>query len=245
VTGDTIDPGSVLGSDIRVLVVDDEPLTATAHADYVRRVPGFSVAGIAATGSEALRLIKQSLNSPEDGIDLILLDMNLPDTHGLELCRRIRAAGVEVDVIAITAVRETKVVRASISVGIVQYLIKPFAFALFAEKLGNYLDFRRNFEGIETLTTQTHVDQTLAAFRNPISTQLSKGLSEETLRRVVELLREASAALSASEVAVALTISRITARRYLEYLVDAGLSERLSRYGTPGRPELEYRLGGR
>lgn len=232
-------------ADIRVLVVDDEPLTASAHADYVRRVPGFTVAGIAGTGSEALRLLKESLGSPDARIDLILLDMNLPDTHGLELCRRIRAAGVDVDVIAITAVRETKVVRASISVGIVQYLIKPFTFALFAEKLATYLDFRRGFEGVGTLTTQTDVDQTLAAFRNPSSSQLSKGLSEETLHHVVDLLTDATAALSASEVATALAISRITARRYLEYLADAGLADRLSRYGTRGRPELEYRLGGR
>lgn len=232
-------------TDIRVLVVDDEPLTASAHADYVRRVPGFTVAGVAGTGSEALRLIKQSLGSADARIDLILLDMNLPDTHGLELCRRIRAAGVDVDVIAITAVREMKVVRASISVGIVQYLIKPFTFALFAEKLATYLDFRRGFEGSGTLTTQTDVDQTLAAFRNPSSSQLSKGLTEETLHHVVELLTDATKALSASEVASALSISRVTARRYLEYLADTGQADRLSRYGTRGRPELEYRLGGR
>jgi response regulator of citrate/malate metabolism len=232
-------------ADIRVLVVDDEPLTASAHADYVRRVPGFTVAGVAGTGSEALRLIKESLGSPGARIDLILLDMNLPDTHGLELCRRIRAAGVEVDVIAITAVRETKVVRASILVGIVQYLVKPFTFALFAEKLATYLDFRRGFEGAGTLTTQRDVDQTLAALRNPSSSQLSKGLSEETLRHVVDLLTHATAALSASEVASALAVSRITARRYLEHLADTGLADRLSRYGTRGRPELEYRLGGR
>jgi response regulator of citrate/malate metabolism len=45
---------------IRVLVVDDEPLTAEAHAEYVRRVPGFEVAGVAGDGREALRLLRDA-----------------------------------------------------------------------------------------------------------------------------------------------------------------------------------------
>jgi response regulator of citrate/malate metabolism len=67
--------------------------------------------------------------------------MNLPDIDGLELCRRIRAGGVDVDVIAITAVRSAEVVRASIAAGIVQYLIKPFTFGVFTDKLTSYCDF--------------------------------------------------------------------------------------------------------
>ncbi|WP_437440963.1 hypothetical protein [Rathayibacter oskolensis] len=36
-------------------------------------------------------------------------------------------------------------------------------------------------------------------------------------------------------------MSRVTARRYLEHLADTGVAERAPRYGSPGRPELEYR----
>ena len=49
-------------------------------------------------------------------------------------------------------------------------------------------------------------------------------------------------ATSATELAADLDLSRVTARRYLEYLADAGVVQRASRYGTPGRPEVEYRL---
>ncbi len=48
-------------------------------------------------------------------------------------------------------------------------------------------------------------------------------------------------AVSASEVMDALGMSRVTARRYLEYLADAGTVTRTARYGAPGRPENEYR----
>jgi response regulator of citrate/malate metabolism len=229
---------------IRVLVVDDEVITASAHAEYVRRLDGFEVAGIAHNGREALRQLHDSATDATEGskaIDLVLLDMNLPDTHGLDLCRRIRSAGVQVDVIAITAVREVSVVRASVSLGVVLYVIKPFTFATFAEKLRGYLAFREGLDGTAGITTQSDVDQTMARLRAPTRILLDKGLSTDTLDRIVRLVSHSDAGVSANELGSELEISRITARRYLEHLVDQGCVERAARYGTPGRPELEYR----
>ncbi|GAA1960559.1 response regulator [Agromyces allii] len=230
-------------TDIGVLVVDDEPITAEAHAEYLRRLDGFAVAGVAHDGKEAIRLLRDSLagdGSRRGSIDLVLLDMNLPDIHGIELCRRIRTAGLEVDVIAISAVRDVSVVRASVNLGIVAYLIKPFTFPVFAERMRRYLEFRAGFaEG--TGVTQDEVDQSLARLRSPGSVPLEKGLAGDTLGRIVKALRGRDSAVSASELAVELSISRVTARRYLEHLADEGSVERAPRYGTPGRPELEYR----
>ncbi|KQM82450.1 response regulator [Agromyces sp. Leaf222] len=231
-------------SDIRVLVVDDEPITAEAHAEYVRRLDGFAVAGVAHDGKEAIRLLRDSLEgdgSRRGSVDLVLLDMNLPDIHGIELCRRIRTAGLEVDVIAISAVRDVSVVRASVNLGIVAYLIKPFTFPVFAERLRGYLEFRAGFDEGAGTTTQDEVDQSLARLRSPGSVPLEKGLTGDTLGRIVKALRGRADAVSASELAGELAISRVTARRYLEHLADEGSVERAPRYGTPGRPELEYR----
>ena len=59
------------------------------------------------------------------------------------------------------------------------------------------------------------------------------------------MLRASEEALSASQVAALVGASRVTARRYLEYLADADQVERRPRYGGSGRPEVEYRpLGG-
>src|SRR4051794_4011974 len=102
---------------IRVLVVEDEPVAAEAHRTYVDRTPGFATAAVAATGALALDALART------PVDLVLLDMNLPDTHGIELCRRIRAAGADVDVLAVTSARELTVVRAAAAHGVVGYLL--------------------------------------------------------------------------------------------------------------------------
>ncbi|WP_448810499.1 response regulator [Agromyces bauzanensis] len=226
---------------IRVLVVEDDPITAEAHAAYVTRVDGFLPVGIAHTGHEAIRMLRDARERRTPPIDLILLDVNLPDTTGIELCRSLRAAGIEIDVIAVTAVRDAAVVRSAVSLGIVQYLIKPFGFAAFAEKLTAYRDFHARV-GSAVVTDQQEVDASFAALRTMSASQLPKGLTRQTLDRVRTAVRAApSGAMSAAELAAALDLSRVTARRYLEHLADSGVVERSSRYGTPGRPEVEYR----
>jgi response regulator of citrate/malate metabolism len=229
---------------LRVLVVDDEPITAEAHAAYLARLDGFEVAGIAENGAQALRLLQASTaasRSDSDPIDLVLLDMNLPDVHGIELCRHLRSVGVDVDVIAVTAVRDIAVVRAAVSLGIVQYLIKPFAFPVFAEKLNGYRAFRSGLGEVKGVTTQDDVDQSFASLRTESTPVLDKGLAPDTRAGIIAALRATDAALSASEIASTLRLSRVTARRYLENLAASGTVERTPRYGQPGRPEFEYR----
>ena len=219
---------------IRVLVVDDDDLTAAAHAEYVRRIDGFEVAGIAGTAHGAVAAL-----ASDAVIDLVLLDMNLPDGHGIEVARRLRSTGVTVDIIAITAVRDIEVVRSAVSLGIAQYLIKPFGFASFREKLDNYAQFQSQLSSAPA--TQGEIDSMFASLRPPVHASLPKGLSGPTLDAIAAWLRSADDASSALAVAEAVSVSRVTARRYLEYMADTGLVAKSPRYGTPGRPEFEYR----
>lgn len=223
---------------IRTLVVDDEPLNAKAHAAYLARLSGFTVAGLAGSGVETLRMVHAAGLGDGEPLDLILLDMHLPDINGVEVCRRIRASGRPVDVIAITAVREVALVREAISLGVLAYLMKPFTFATFAEKLTRYAQFRDGLADETSAATQTEVDEALATLRGSSGSSVDKGLTPMTLTRVVHAVGQET---SARELGTELGLSRVTARRYLEHLVQQGLLERTARYGTPGRPEIQYR----
>ena len=96
---------------IRVLVVEDDPVAADAHELYVGRVPGFTVAAKAHSRAEAVRVLERTQ------VDLLLLDLHLPDCHGLQLVRSLRTAGYHADVIAVTSARDLAVVREGVSLG--------------------------------------------------------------------------------------------------------------------------------
>ncbi|WP_433257054.1 response regulator [Streptosporangium sp. CA-135522] len=221
---------------ISVLVVEDEEITAEANRLFVERVPGFRVAGVARSGGEALRFLRRR------PVELILLDLCLPDMHGLEVCRALRAAGVLSDVIAVTSARDLSVVRSAVSVGVAQYLLKPFTFASLNEKLTRYAEFRSSVEGPGEAGGQSEVDRALATLRGPARSTLPKGMTSATLEAVLAELRKAPEGVSAQAAGAAIGISRVTARRYLEHLTGSGVTRRVPQYGGIGRPELLYRI---
>ncbi|NKQ58791.1 response regulator [Amycolatopsis sp. K13G38] len=217
---------------IMVLVVEDDLVAAEAHRQYVERVAGFTVAGVVHSGAEALRFCERHT------VDLVLLDFYLPDTHGLAVCRALRASGSAADVIAVTSARDLAVVKTAVSAGVVQYLLKPFTFASLREKLERYAQFRQS---AGQASDQTDVDRALATLRTPSHQGLPKGMSEHTLNAIAGALRAEPEGLPAGAAASATGVSRVTARRYLEYLADTGLAAREPRYGQVGRPEVWYR----
>jgi two-component system response regulator MprA len=102
-----------------ILVVDDDPRIT----NLLRRIlayEGYSVA-VAATGDEALM---RSLERPPD---LIVLDIMLPGIDGLEVIRRLRAAGDTMPVLILTARDAVPDRVKGFEMGADDYLVKPFA----------------------------------------------------------------------------------------------------------------------
>jgi response regulator of citrate/malate metabolism len=146
-------------------------------------------------------------------------------------------------VLVVTSARDLAVVRSAVSLGVTHYLLKPFTFATFREKLLGYARYRAHMLGVEPVAAQHEIDRAFAALRGASPDSLPKGLDQGTLDLVLGVLRGAADAtgLSAAEVAARMGASRVTARRYLEHLAEAGQVARSPRYGGPGRPEVEYR----
>lgn len=220
---------------IRVLVVDDDFRVADLHCAYVERVEGFSVIGRAHTGAAALQAVERL------GPDLVLLDIYLPDMSGLDVLQRLREEDRPVDVISITAAREVDALRAAMRGGVVHYLIKPFLFATFEEKLLSYAGARERMVRLGQ-AEQGDVDRIFGALRTVHNEPLPKGLSDTTLDLIAQALSRSRSGLAAAAVADAAGVSRVTARRYLDHLCQLGKAELTMRYGSPGRPEHRYRL---
>jgi two-component system CitB family response regulator len=221
---------------IRTLVVDDDYRVADLHCAYVQRVAGFQLAGRAHSGGATLASVDQLRP------DLVLLDIYLPDLSGLEVLRRLREEDhPPVDVITITAARDVESLRAAMRGGVVHYLIKPFLFPAFEEKLLSYAAARDRMARIGR-AEQGDVDRIFGTLRTAGNEALPKGLSDTTLELVVQALGQARSGLPAVTVAEAVGVSRVTARRYLDHLCQQGRAELTMRYGAPGRPEHRYRL---
>lgn len=120
-------------------MVDDEPYIT----DLVRaalRLEGFEVE-VAGTGGAALEAGRRG------GIDLVLLDVMLPDLEGVEVCRRWRAEGVDVPVIFLTAREATEDRIEGLEAGGDDYLPKPFSLDELVARVRAVLRRARPLEG--------------------------------------------------------------------------------------------------
>lgn len=224
---------------VRTLLVEDDPAVAAIHHGFLLAHGGFEVIGTAVNGSQAVEMIT------EEEPDLVLLDIHLPDFSGVEVLRQIRMVpGHLVDVIAVTAAQEVETVRAAIAGGVLGYLVKPFTMAALHERLDQYLHGRPDAP-VGARLDQTQIDRLLgSSVGGKQLSALPKGLSSETLNSVARAL-DISGLASAADIADATGVSRGSARRYLEHLVEAGRATRNPRYGSAGRPVVDYRAAHR
>jgi two-component system response regulator MprA len=122
---------------VRILVVDDD-LAVRRSIDRALRLEGYEVVTVG-SGREALETL--ALSPP----DALILDLQLPDLDGLQVCRHMRNAGDDTPVLMLTARQEIDDRVQGLDAGADDYLIKPFALAELLARLRALL--RRRFEG--------------------------------------------------------------------------------------------------
>jgi response regulator of citrate/malate metabolism len=215
----------------RVLVVEDDRVVARVHCKFVSRVPGFTPVGVAGTVAEAESMVA-TLHP-----DLLLLDLGLPDGSGIQLLRGLRARGSPMEAIAVTAATAGPVVRAAVHLGIVDYLVKPFDQERLRQALGL---FRRRMTMLTTdRLLQPDVDRVCSDGPNSYR-WLPRDLSIDRLQQIQHSFGQLGAPVTAAELAARTGVSRVTARRYLEYLVTVGKAHVSVTATGPGRPTKSY-----
>ncbi len=223
---------------IHTIIVEDDPMVAQIHRQYLEKLNGFNIDGIFNDGNRALDYLEKHPN------DLIILDIYMPTMTGLQLLRKLRSIGIKSSVIMVTAAMETKVIGDALELGIVDYLIKPFSYERFHEAISRYLSKRqllKNKQVVDQAELDRLMNSNLSTKVN--ITELSKGLNKATLDIITEQLQKAGTEKCTCEsLSQACNLSKVTIRRYLNYLIDIGKVENTIDYETGGRPRTLYFL---
>jgi response regulator of citrate/malate metabolism len=217
-----------------VLIVEDSADVALIHRRVVDGTPGFSALAVVPNGDrawEATRLYRP---------DVAIVDLAMPGSDGLGFLRRVRQDALPLEVVIVSASRDPDTIRKAMHLGVCDYLVKPFA----PERLRHSLEaFARRARVLRRSNlAQSDVDLVQASgARIP---RLPKGLKARTLEQITTVLRTADVSVTSDEAAAAIGVSRVTARRYLEYLEVNGLASMSHDYGAHGRPRNRYRWRG-
>jgi two-component system response regulator DctR len=228
---------------IQVILIEDDLMVQEVNKQFVERVPGFKIVGIASNGIEGLEKLREL--EP----DLVLLDIFMPGQNGMETLKQIRREQNAVDVIVITAANEIQTIQTMLQHGAVDYIMKPFKFNRVQQALENYRTVKNKMQQEGTLT-QSELDRLLHRKNETVNefeeaendNELPKGLQEQTMKQILLFLNDQSASLSAEQVAEGVGLARVTARRYLDYLEKKKKVKLDMQYGGVGRPINRYLL---
>lgn len=229
-------------NNIKVFIVEDDPMVKEINTRFLEKLEGFTVVGDASSIEEARdRIIKIKA-------DLILLDIFLPDGKGIDLLKWIRIKEINIDTILITADKCKASVDEAFKYGAIDYLIKPFKFDRFKEALYNYRSRFIELRKIDNMN-QNYIDQYILNINvNSIGEEvkekeLCKGLSLKTYNKIIDYMNQNyEEQLTAEEIAKGSGLARVTARRYLEKMVEEDRVEINQEYGKIGRPTNYYIL---
>ncbi|SDF45739.1 response regulator [Sporolituus thermophilus] len=220
---------------LKVLIVDDDPMVAEINKSFTEAVAGFTVVGVAKNGREALELC--AARKP----DLVILDIYMPETDGLEVLASLRQGSAPVDVIMITAANDSATISKVLRCGIAGYIIKPFKFERYRAVLEAYRDFRYK-AAVQPSLSQADLDAILAVKLGHDPKDIPKNFHVNTFNAIIDYLSRQTVPRSAEEVAQGTGVSRVTARRYLEYLVTQGQLQMVLEYLSVGRPLHRFKL---
>jgi two-component system, CitB family, response regulator MalR len=221
-----------------VLIVEDDPMVAEINKRYLESISGFVCIGVAANAMEAKAVLDKKM------ADLVLLDIFMPGESGLALLKEIRKEEKSIDVIVISAANDMHSIKTALRLGAVDYLIKPFEFERLNAALRMYQQEHELMRKQEELSQEDLDNWLLYQSRSKETRpELPKGLAQETLQRVVNLIFElGNEGFSTEELADKVGISRVSVRKYLKFLADIGFVTVTLTYRSVGRPVAHYRL---
>ncbi|MFD2638638.1 response regulator [Piscibacillus salipiscarius] len=220
---------------LKIGITEDDYRVAMIHEEFVNKVGGCEVVFKALNAKDTMQNLK------EHPVDLLLLDIYMPDRLGTEAIDEIRSIDPQIGIIMISAGNDREIVQEALKKGIFDYIIKPVTLDRFVSAIEKFKQFKEEFskhdEVDQTLLDQYFGQEGLS--ESHMKQDTPKGIDPLTLKKVKEIL-EKEKGLTAEEMGRQMGASRTTARRYLEYLISEGECQAELEYGIVGRPERKY-----
>ncbi|ANY05232.1 response regulator [Pseudonocardia sp. HH130630-07] len=194
---------------IRIAVVDDQPLLASAFAAYLERQPDMTVVGTAGDGAQALDLCRRT------DVDVAVMDLRMPVLDGVEATRALTARGERPRVLVLTTFDVDEFVVAAARAGARGYLLKDAEPVELLRAVRAVHDGRAVLGGTEpSELLRAHLGSARTAAARPRSDVLAR-LSE----REVEVLAEIATGASNAEIAERLRIAATTVKTHVGNLL--------------------------
>ncbi|MFC7414294.1 response regulator [Larsenimonas suaedae] len=226
-----------MSSDMRVMIVEDDPMVMKLNMEYLARVEHMTLAARCCDLTTARVVLER------EAIDIVLLDVYLGSRNGLELLRELKTRANPPEVILITAASELDTVREARRLGVSDYLVKPFEFKRFREALLSTRCQRDTLSQASDPLDQHRLDTLFRAPRQEPRrpSGLPKGLTHHSLVQVIDAIVALSdETFSTEDVAQSTSMSRVSVRKYLKYLSSRKVLDEAFIYGQIGRPSFTY-----
>ena len=219
----------------KVIIIEDDPMVRMLNQGYIQENKSLQVVGAFGNGKDALDYLEKG-----NRVDLIVLDVFMPVMSGDEFLCELRGKGYACPVIMVTAVNEPEHYRKLMAFGIVDYLVKPFDKARFMLALERFVKSDR-ITNKETRLSQEELDAIYIGTQSEPEQQLEKGLQKKTLELIMEYLKGLEGIqLTSENISDSIGLSRVTVRRYMNYLLEQGVLDSSVNYTTGGRPSITY-----
>ncbi len=220
----------------KVLIVEDDPMVAMINEQYVKKNKDYTVVGKVRDGKAAIAFLEKN------PVDLIILDVFMPVTDGLETLKIIREKKISAEAIMVTAANDRASLEEALHFGVVDYLVKPFAFDRFQLALEKFAAQKAALANTEQFSQQ-NIDRIVDSFGKKSTSELPKGIQEKTLQAIKSYLSENEGGYFPGEVIAEKTgLTVVTVRRYMAYLEEIGLVKSQLNYETGGRPCVLYKV---
>ncbi len=221
----------------KTIIIEDDPMVSSINRQYLTGNPQLTFLQAFSNGKDALAYCEKNQ------VDLAVIDYYMPLMNGLDFIRACRERQLQLDFIMITAANQAEDIAACMQLGAVDYLIKPFTYERFQTAVNRFLSLKESLNSEKPLT-QAEIDQLLSLKQSSSAAEpaLEKGLQRNTLQLIREYFQNHNSTyFSNDEIAKEVGLSRITVRRYVNYLMDTGLLVSSIDYETGGRPSIRYK----